>query len=324
MRNAQLIVCTTSMTKNFSQYQKTADIRTDIALQWEHQIEYFSQTTNVLAIDMVGCGKSDVVGGGGEALGSMLCEWRLVCLHDDLPPLRPHRAPHNTLPFLIDCPHRSLLRLHARDASLANANPPPIDPRPCPPLAQGPIHAGPGPLPTLRAVVPRLDRGCDAATRQEGWDEVSECGQVGGQRGERGGASEAVEVESGEQNPRVEEDDCRSRSVGDEDRVGDGLRTSVACGRKGVVSPHDMYEIRSCLLQNAHATLTATQVPPPFVIPGAGHQTMLEKPELVNPVALNFLNKSCGCEAMDPTWQILHKTRGENKWDLKNYEKVGR
>ncbi|RUS30410.1 hypothetical protein BC938DRAFT_479420 [Jimgerdemannia flammicorona] len=88
-----------------------------------------------------------------------------------------------------------------------------------------------------------------------------------------------------------------------------------------VVSPHDMYEIRSCLLQNAHATLTATQVPPPFVIPGAGHQTMLEKPELVNPVALNFLNKSCGCEAMDPTWQILHKTRGENKWDLKNYEK---
>ena len=64
------------------------------------------------------------------------------------------------------------------------------------------------------------------------------------------------------------------------------------------------------------------RVPVPFVIPAAGHSTMMEKPELVNPIIAKFLIKDCGFKAMDQAWQILHKLAGENKWSLKNYEKV--
>jgi hypothetical protein len=61
-----------------------------------------------------------------------------------------------------------------------------------------------------------------------------------------------------------------------------------------------------------------------YVVPGAGHQVMIVNPELVNPVITEFLIKKCGLDTLSGAWQILNKTAGENKWDLKNYEKVCR
>lgn len=64
------------------------------------------------------------------------------------------------------------------------------------------------------------------------------------------------------------------------------------------------------------------RVPVPYVIPDVGHVPMVVHPELVNPVISDFLIKNCGLNTLSGAWQILHKTKGENKWDLKNYEKV--
>ncbi|KAF9109368.1 hypothetical protein BGX27_007680 [Mortierella sp. AM989] len=59
----------------------------------------------------------------------------------------------------------------------------------------------------------------------------------------------------------------------------------------------------------------------PFIIPKAGHQTMLEKWELVTPIISSFLIKDCEMTTMDPAWQITRKCQQENKWSLKNTEK---
>ncbi|KAG0327258.1 hypothetical protein BGZ99_008019, partial [Dissophora globulifera] len=59
----------------------------------------------------------------------------------------------------------------------------------------------------------------------------------------------------------------------------------------------------------------------PFIIPKAGHQTMLENWELVTPIISTFLIKDCGMTTMDPSWQITMKCLKENKWSLKNMEK---
>ncbi|KAF9401735.1 hypothetical protein BGX21_000801 [Mortierella sp. AD011] len=61
----------------------------------------------------------------------------------------------------------------------------------------------------------------------------------------------------------------------------------------------------------------------PFIIPKAGHQTMLEKWEHVTPIISSFLIKDCEMTTMDPAWQITKKCQEENKWSLKNTEKVG-
>lgn len=64
------------------------------------------------------------------------------------------------------------------------------------------------------------------------------------------------------------------------------------------------------------------RVPEPYVIPDVGHLPMVVHPELVNPVVSDFLVKNCGLHTLSGAWQALHRTKGENKWDLKNYEKV--
>lgn len=60
----------------------------------------------------------------------------------------------------------------------------------------------------------------------------------------------------------------------------------------------------------------------PFIIPRAGHQTMLEKWELVNPIISAFFIKECGLSTIDQAWQLTLESQKENKWSLKNLEKV--
>ncbi|KAG0355192.1 hypothetical protein BG005_005877 [Podila minutissima] len=59
----------------------------------------------------------------------------------------------------------------------------------------------------------------------------------------------------------------------------------------------------------------------PFIIPRAGHQTMLEKWELVNPIISAFFIKECGLSTIDQAWQLTLESQKENKWSLKNLEK---
>lgn len=97
-----------------------------------------------------------------------------------------------------------------------------------------------------------------------------------------------------------------------------------------VTPPAEMNVIRNHLLdrdpldaQWDDVSLTDNmRVPVPYVIPDVGHVPMVVHPELVNPVISDFLIKNCGLNTLSGAWQILHKTKGENKWDLKNYEKV--
>ncbi|CAG8476539.1 8426_t:CDS:10 [Diversispora eburnea] len=70
-----------------------------------------------------------------------------------------------------------------------------------------------------------------------------------------------------------------------------------------------------------HEWCKSPNTPAPFLIPQAGHNPILENPDLVNLIINDFLIKECGLETMDPGWQILNKTKGENKWSMKNYQK---
>lgn len=94
-----------------------------------------------------------------------------------------------------------------------------------------------------------------------------------------------------------------------------------------ITPPAEMNVIRHYLLnlspEDYHVSTTDNiRVPVPYVIPDVGHVPMVIHPELVNPVISDFLIKNCSLNTLSGAWQILHKTKGENKWDLKNYEKV--
>ncbi|CAG8463488.1 1369_t:CDS:10 [Funneliformis caledonium] len=58
-----------------------------------------------------------------------------------------------------------------------------------------------------------------------------------------------------------------------------------------------------------------------FYIPESGHNVMVEKPDMVNLIINDFLINTCGLETLDPALQILFKTKGENKWSMKNFQK---
>ncbi|CAO3595594.1 unnamed protein product [Absidia cylindrospora] len=96
-----------------------------------------------------------------------------------------------------------------------------------------------------------------------------------------------------------------------------------------VTLPSDMHLIRGHLLFKGGSDMADTaealkRIPEPYVIANVGHMPMIVKPELVNPVISDFLIKNCGLNTLSGAWQILEKTKGENKWDLKNYEKWSR
>ncbi|KAI8989496.1 hypothetical protein BDB01DRAFT_718366 [Pilobolus umbonatus] len=96
-----------------------------------------------------------------------------------------------------------------------------------------------------------------------------------------------------------------------------------------ITPPSEMNIIRNHLLNlDPHDTLWNSvsqedniRVPVPYVIPNVGHVPMVVRSELINPVISDFLINNCGLKTLSGAWQILHKTKGENKWDLKNYAK---
>jgi len=116
------------------------------------------------------------------------------------------------------------------------------------------------------------------------------------------------------------------KSVYDKIKVGVLL---IGGGLDTITPPTEMNVIRNHLLGldphdsqwDAVTPSDNIRVPVPYVIPDVGHVPMVVHPELVNPVISDFLIKNCGLNTLSGAWQILHKTKGENKWDLKNYAK---
>ncbi|KAI8378849.1 Alpha/Beta hydrolase protein [Choanephora cucurbitarum] len=101
----------------------------------------------------------------------------------------------------------------------------------------------------------------------------------------------------------------------------------IGGGQDTITPSGDMNTIRDYLLDlkdSSRDNVTQAdnmRVPVPYVIPDVGHVPMVVHPELVNPTISDFLIKNCGLNTLSGAWQILHKTKGENKWDLKNYAK---
>jgi len=58
----------------------------------------------------------------------------------------------------------------------------------------------------------------------------------------------------------------------------------------------------------------------PYIIPNSGHQTIIEKPQLIAAFIQEFVIKRVGLTDMDAKVQIL-KTADMDKWSLKNYDK---
>jgi len=58
----------------------------------------------------------------------------------------------------------------------------------------------------------------------------------------------------------------------------------------------------------------------PYIIPNSGHQTIIEKPQLVAAMIQEFVINKVGLTDMDAKVQIL-KTADMDKWSLKNYDK---
>ncbi|KAI8821085.1 Alpha/Beta hydrolase protein, partial [Fimicolochytrium jonesii] len=75
-------------------------------------------------------------------------------------------------------------------------------------------------------------------------------------------------------------------------------------------------------LEVVHAWLSKTSdtVSEPFIIPNAGHQVMLEHPDVVNAIMYNWLIET-GFTKMDLSYQLQLKKSAQSKWSLKNYEK---
>ncbi|KAJ3020913.1 hypothetical protein HKX48_009517 [Thoreauomyces humboldtii] len=76
-------------------------------------------------------------------------------------------------------------------------------------------------------------------------------------------------------------------------------------------------------LEVVHAWLSASptaSVSEPFVIPNAGHQVMLEQPDLVNAIIYNWLIE-CGFDKLNLAAQLQTKNPSVSKWSLKNYAK---
>ncbi|CAG8697506.1 9065_t:CDS:10 [Cetraspora pellucida] len=78
---------------------------------------------------------------------------------------------------------------------------------------------------------------------------------------------------------------------------------------------------QECDMIHIHEWCTSPNTPDPVMIPHAGHNPMVENPDLVNLIINDFLIKASGLNTVDPAWQIVYKTKDENKWSMKNYQK---
>ncbi|KAI8086644.1 Alpha/Beta hydrolase protein [Halteromyces radiatus] len=285
--------------------------------QWQRQLEYFSQTAHVLAIDLLGCGKSEVSSKWEPYTTSSLVQDIETLLLDR------YRNPN------------TVIIAHSYGCSIATF------------IAASPVLQSRIKALVLISPKDRMDERQIKGLKKLRWvpDWIFDFARTADRRG--GLYSTSIGRLLGHDAP----DDLRKRQW----QWNLASRTSVykriVCGacfpdrqvyqkiksavlliggsEDQVILPSDMNLIRGHLLMaNGSTHMDSTEalkrVPEPYVIANVGHMPMLVKPELVNPVISEFLINNCGLHTLSGEWQILNKTKGENKWDLKNYEKWSR
>ncbi|CAG8471652.1 18837_t:CDS:10, partial [Acaulospora morrowiae] len=269
------------------------------AAQWEHQLEYFSSAANVLAIDLLGCGKSEV--------SNRPDDYKTESLLDDLEELLKLFPSENKV--LICHSYGCCLGtfLYQRIKNDVKAM-------------------------TLISVKAKIT---DTETKKLGIikffpDAFFDLFRAFDRR--KGIYSPSVSrVLHNEANPLLRTKQLRlnkqsktfvwknmilrSKWIVEEDIAKIECPILLLSGQDDKISSkNDMLTV--------HEWCRSKDTPVPVVIPRAGHNSIMENPELVNRTINNFLIKDCGLKTMDPAWQILSKTKGENKWSMKNYQKV--
>ncbi|KAG0188363.1 hypothetical protein DFQ28_004939 [Apophysomyces sp. BC1034] len=285
--------------------------------QWQQQIEYFSQTAHVLAIDLLGCGQSEVVPDWDTYTTSSLVQ--------DVTSLLLNRYKYPS----------TVIIAHSYGCSIATC-----------------VAAIPQIQKSLKALVlispkAHIDETQERSQRKIRWvpDWLFECARTVDRKG--GLYSKSVERFL----TRETSDNLRRKQL----KWNLSSRTSVykrfvygasfpplevyqkikvgvlmiGGSEDKVTLPTDMNVIRNHLLGldpletqwKAISSSENARVPAPYVIPDVAHMPMVVRPELVNPFISEFLIKNCDLYTLSGAWQVVHKTKDENKWDLKNYEK---
>ncbi|KAL0075399.1 hypothetical protein F4703DRAFT_1335172 [Phycomyces blakesleeanus] len=288
--------------------------------QWQRQIEYFSQTAHVLAIDLLGCGSSEVASDWDSYATDSLVK--------DVTDLLLNRYNYPS----------TVIIAHSYGCSIATF-----------------VAASPEIQTSLKALVlispkENVDEAQKRSQRMIRWipDWLFEWARTKDRK--KGIYSQSVERLLGnESNIELRRQQLRwnllsrtsvykrllfgARFPGK--KVYENINAGVLLiggNEDKITSPKDMFAIRDHLLgldplnnsSERLASLEEIRVPEPYVIPDVGHTPMVVRPQLVNAVISEFLIKNCGLDTLSGAWQVLHKTKGENKWDLKNYEKWAR
>ncbi|KAF7728165.1 hypothetical protein EC973_006559 [Apophysomyces ossiformis] len=285
--------------------------------QWQQQIEYFSQTAHVLAIDLLGCGKSEVV--------TDWSAYSTASLVDDVKALLLTRYKYPS----------TVIVAHSYGCAIATC-----------------VAAIPEIQKSLKALVlispkAHIDKAQEKSQKKIRWipDWLFECARTADRKG--GLYSKSVErfmtreVSDDLRRKQLKWNLCSRTPVYKRFVYGaffprqetyQKIKVGVLMiggSEDKVTLPTDMNVIRNYLLgldpletqwDTAEPSENA-RVPEPYVIPNVGHMPMVVRPELVNPFISEFLIKNCNLYTLSGAWQVVHKTKGENKWDLKNYEK---
>ncbi|CAG8438712.1 2399_t:CDS:2 [Scutellospora calospora] len=238
--------------------------------QWEYQLEYFSSTANVLAVDLLGCGKSDI--------SKRFDDYKTESLVDDLEELL-KRYPSETLAFICHsygCCLGAFLYQRFKNTVKSMT------------------------FISVKAEISEKELS-QRKTIQSCPDIFFDIFRVMFDR--RGG------INSKSVNRMLHKDasvGLRTKQLQWNKQSRTFVWKRMLSGLKWITCD-DIREIQCPLL------LISGQE--------AGHHPMVEKPDLVNLIINHFLIKVCGLDTVDPAWQIVYKTKDENKWSMKNYQK---
>lgn len=267
--------------------------------QWEYQLEYFSSTANVLAIDLLGCGKSDI--------SKRSDDYKTESLVDDLEELL-KLYPSETMVFICHSYGCCLgTFLYQRFKNIVKAMT----------------------FISVKAEISEKELS-QRKTIQSYPDIFFDVFRVLFDR--RGG------INSSSVNRILHKDasdGLRSKQLKWNKQSKTFVWKRMLSGFKWITRD-DIYDIQCPLLLISgqedlispqsetilvHEWCTSPNTPDPVMIPRAGHNPMVEKPDLVNLIMNDFFIKICELSTIDPAWQIVYKTKNENKWSMKNYQK---
>ncbi|KAH8554339.1 Alpha/Beta hydrolase protein [Umbelopsis sp. PMI_123] len=284
------------------------------ASQWIHQIEYFSTYSHVLAIDMLGCGKSDQ--------DPSWSAYRSEEIVNDIRTLLETRYQSQSMVIIAHSFGCSIATYLAGSQSLSSC-------------IKGLVLIAPKAtidekqkkgIRILRWIPDWLFDGLRVADRKGGLESKSVSRMLGST------ADKSLKRKQLRWNLMSRSAVYKRMVCGTSWPVSADYQ-KVTCPvlligaeKDNVVPANDAKIIEGYLLErrkmvNGSSTTSHPNVVEHYIVPDAGHQVMIVNPELVNPVITEFLIKKCGLETLSGAWQILNKTAGENKWDLKNYEK---